>query len=221
LIVHRAAPIPGERSRRRAAEERTNVTTSRDEEIELLFTGARTHSAWLDRPVEDDLLHRLHALVRMGPTGGNAEPLRVVFVKSREAKERLRPVLAPGNVDKTMSAPATAIVAYDARYYDKLPQLFPARPEMRDHIAAMPEATRDRMGTVSALLQAGYLILAARALGLDCGPMGGFDPAKADAAFFPDGAWRSLLLVNLGYGDRDKLFPRLPRLSFEEACRIE
>jgi 3-hydroxypropanoate dehydrogenase len=197
------------------------VTTSRHEEIELLFTEARTHHAWLDQPVPDDLLERLYALVRMGPTGGNAQPLRVVFVKSREAKERLRPALMPGNVDKTMSAPVTAIVAYDARYYDKLPQLFPARPEMRDHIAGMPEAQRDRLGTQSALLQAGYLILAARALGLDCGPMGGFDAARVDADFFPDGGWRSLLLVNLGYGDRDKLFPRLPRLPFEEACRVE
>jgi 3-hydroxypropanoate dehydrogenase len=197
------------------------VTTSREEEIELLFTGARTHHAWLDRPVPDDLLERLYALVRMGPTGGNAQPLRIVFVKSREAKERLRPALMPGNVEKTMSAPVTAIVAFDARYYDKLPQLFPARPETRDRIAGMPEAQRDQLGTQSALLQAGYLILAARALGLDCGPMGGFVPAEVDAAFFPDGAWRSLLLVNLGYGDRDKLFPRLPRLSFEEACRIE
>lgn len=197
------------------------MTTSREEEIELLFTAARTHSAWLDRPVPNDLLERLYALVRMGPTGGNAQPLRVVFVKSPEARERLRPALMPGNVDKTMSAPVTAIIAFDARYYDKLPQLFPARPEMRDHIAGMPEALRERLGTHSALLQAGYLILAARALGLDCGPMGGFDPAVVDGAFFPDGGWRSLLLVNLGYGDRDKLFPRLPRLSFEEACRVE
>ncbi|MFT3767089.1 MAG: malonic semialdehyde reductase [Minicystis sp.] len=197
------------------------MTTSRDEEIALLFTEARTHGAWLDQPVPDDVLERLYALVRMGPTGGNAQPLRVVFVKSREAKERLRPALMPGNVDKTMGAPVTAIVAYDARYYDKLPQLFPARAEMRDHIAGMPEAQRDRLGTTSALLQAGYLILAARALGLDCGPMGGFDPAQVDATFFPDGGWRSLLLVNLGYGDRAKLFPRLPRLPFEEACRVE
>lgn len=197
------------------------MTTSREEEIALLFTEARTHAAWLDRPVPDDLLERLYALVRMGPSGGNAQPLRLVFVKSPEAKERLRPALMPGNVDKTMSAPVTAIVAFDARYYDKLPQLFPARPETRDRIAGMPEALRDQLGIHSALLQAGYLILAARALGLDCGPMGGFEPAKVDAAFFPDSAWRSLLLVNLGYGDRDKLFPRLPRLSFEEACRIE
>ena len=197
------------------------MTTSREEELELLFTEARTHSVWLDRPVPDDLLERLYALVRMGPTGGNAQPMRVVFVKSREAKERLRPALMPGNVDKTMSAPVTAIIAFDTRYYDKLPQLAPARPDARDRIAGMPEALRDRLGTHSGLLQAGYLILAARALGLDCGPMGGFDPAKVDAAFFPDGGWRSLLLVNLGYGDRDKLLPRMPRLSFEEACRIE
>ena len=197
------------------------MTTSRDEELKLLFTEARTHSVWLDRPVPDELLERLYALYRMGPTGGNSEPMRAVFVKSREAKERLRPALAPGNVDKTMSAPATAIVAFDTKFYDKLPLLNPSRPESRDRMAGMPEAQRDRMATQSAHLQAGYLILAARALGLDCGPMGGFDAAKVDAAFFPDGAWRTLLLVNLGYGDRDKLSPRLPRLSFEEACRVE
>lgn len=197
------------------------MTTSSDEELKLLFTEARTHGAWLDRPVPDDLLERLYALVRMGPTGGNTQPLRVVFVRSGEAKERLRPALMPGNVDKVMGAPVTAIVAFDPRYYDKLPQLFPTRPEARDQIAGMPETARDRLGTHSALLQAGYLILAARALGLDCGPIGGFDPAKVDAAFFPDGAGRSLLLVNLGYGDSDKLFPRLPRLSFEDACRVE
>ncbi|APR81953.1 Nitroreductase [Minicystis rosea] len=188
--------------------------------MKLLFTEARTHNAWLDRPVEDALLHRLHELVRMGPTGANTQPLRVVFVKSREAKERLRPTLKPLNVDKTMGAPVTAILAYDARFYDKIPQLFPARPEMKDQIAGLPEAVRTPMAVQSATLQAGYLILAARALGLDCGPMAGFDAAAVDAAFFADQDWKTLLLVNLGHGDPEKLFPRNPRLSFEEACRI-
>jgi 3-hydroxypropanoate dehydrogenase len=196
------------------------LATSRDEELKLLFTEARTHSAWLDRPVDDALLRRLYDLTRMGPTGGNSHPMRVVFVKSHEAKERLRPALRPGNVDKTMAAPATAIIAFDTRFYDKLPQLFPARPEMKDQLAAIPDGVRERMAIQSATLTAGYLILAARALGLDCGPMGGFDPAVIDAAFFPGETWRSLLLVNLGYGDPDKLPPRNPRLAFDEACRI-
>ena len=197
------------------------MTTARDEEIELLFTRARTHNVWLDRPVEDALLRRLYDLARMGPTGGNSQPLRVVFVKSAEAREKLRPVLFPMNVDKAMSAPVTAIIAFDSEFYEKMPKLFPARPEMRDALASRPIEVRERQAYQSATLQAGYLVLAARALGLDCGPLGGFDLAKTDAAFFPDGKWRATLLVNIGYGDPQKLFPRNPRLDFDEACRIE
>jgi 3-hydroxypropanoate dehydrogenase len=197
------------------------MAQAREEELQLLFTHARTHSAWLDRPVEDALLHQLYELTKAGPTGGNTQPLRVAFVKSHAAKERLKPALFPLNVDKTMSAPVTAIIAFDVDYHEKLPQLFPVRPEMRDKLAELPAEVRERMGLQSATLQAGYLILAARALGLDCGPMGGFDPAKVDAAFFPDGKWKTTLLIILGYGDPAKLHPRLPRLSFEQACRIE
>ncbi len=197
------------------------MSVARDEELALLFTDARTHFAWLDRPVDDETLRRIYELARMAPTGANSHPMRVVFVKGSAAKERLRPALAPMNVDKTMSAPATAIIAYDAEFYEKMPKLFPARPEMRDHMKGMPQDARDRMAFQSATLQAGYLILAARGVGLDVGPMGGFDPAKVDAAFFPDGKWKSTLLINLGYGDPQKLFPRNPRLSFEEACRVE
>ena len=197
------------------------MSTARDEEIALLFSDARTHSAWLDRPVDDALLRRLYDLAKIAPTGGNSNPMRIVFVKSAAAKEKLRPSLAPGNVDKTMAAPATAIVAYDTEYYEKMPKLFPARPEMRDGIAARPPEVRERMAVQGATLGAGYLILAARALGLDCGPMGGFENAKVDAAFFADGKWKSTVLINLGYGDKGRLFPRNPRLTFEEACRIE
>lgn len=197
------------------------MSTARDEEIALLFNDARTHHVWLDRPVDDDLLRRAYELARMGPTGGNSHPLRVLFVKSRAAKERLRPALMPLNVDKTMAAPVTAILAYDSEFYEKLPQLFPARPELRDRMAGLPAEARDRQAYQSATLEAGYLILAARALGLDCGPMGGFDTAQVDAAFFADGKWRSTLLLNIGYGDPQKLHPRLPRLEFSEACRIE
>ena len=196
------------------------MATSREEELKLLFNDARTHSAWLDRPVDDALLHRLYELVRMGPTGGNTQPMRLVFVKSREAKEKLRPALRPGNVDKTMAAPVTAIIAFDTLFFEKIPQLFPARPEMRDHMAAIPEETRNRMAVQSATLQAGYLILAARALGLDCGPMAGFDPELTDAAFFAGTSWKAMLLINLGYGDPAALHPRLPRLAFDEAGRI-
>lgn len=197
------------------------MTIARDEDLSLMFTEARTHHAWTNEPVDDAVLERLYDLVKWGPTGGNAQPLRVVFVKTTEGKERLRPALMPMNVDKTMSAPVTAIIAHDVAFHEKLPQLFPARPEMKDAIGALPLEVRQKMALQSATLQAGYLILAARALGLDCGPMGGFDAAKVDAAFFPDGQWKASLLVNIGHGVAEKVHPRLPRLRFEEACRIE
>jgi len=194
--------------------------TARDEELALLFTSARTHYAWLPTPVGPDLLQRVFELARWAPTGSNAQSMRVVFVTSPEAKERLKPALFPANVEKMMTAPATAILAYDVAWYERLPELAPFRPGARDQIAALPAETRDHMGFQSANLQAGYMILAARALGLDCGPMGGFDKAKVDAAFFPDGAWRSILLLNLGHGDPAKVLPRMPRLEFATACRI-
>jgi 3-hydroxypropanoate dehydrogenase len=196
------------------------LKTARIEELELLFTEARTHSAWLDRPVDDATLRSMYELARMGPTGGNSQPLRVVFVKSEAAKERLRPALYPLNVDKTMAAPATAIIAYDTVFWEQMPRLFPSRPDMKDKLASQPPEVRERQADQSATLQAGYLILAARALGLDCGPMGGFNRAKVDASFFSDGKWKSTLLVNLGYGDSAKLHPRNPRLDFDDACRI-
>lgn len=189
--------------------------------IDELFTEARTHFAWLPKPVDDDLLRKIYEVARMAPTGGNAQPLRIVFVKSQAAKERLKPALAPMNVEKSMTAPVTAILALDTTYWEKLPQLFPARPENKDRIAAMPPEESNHLGELNAFMQCGYVLLAARALGLDCGPMGGFDRAKVNAEFFPDGAWRSLLLMNLGHGDPSKMFPRNPRLSFDEACRIE
>ncbi|WP_426755682.1 malonic semialdehyde reductase [Myxococcus sp. Y35] len=191
-----------------------------DTALDQLFLNARTHNAWLDKPVADDVLQQLYALTRMAPTAANSQPVRIVFVKSREAKERLKPALSPGNVDKTMNAPVTAIIAYDTEFYEKLPQLFPAR-DMKSGIASRPPEVREKMAYMNSSLQGGYFILAARALGLDCGPMAGFDNALVDAAFFPDGKWRSNFLVNLGYGDAEKLFPRNPRLDFSEACRIE
>jgi 3-hydroxypropanoate dehydrogenase len=195
------------------------MTQARSEERALLFEAARTHSAWLDRPVDDGVLKEAYELARMGPTSGNSQPLRLLFVKSAEAKEKLLPTLMPGNVDKVRTAPVTAIVAYDTRYYELMPRLSPQRPELREVIGGMPAEMRNRMAEHSALLAAGYFILAARAVGLDTGPLGGFDAAKVNDAFFADGQYRALLLINLGYGDPEKLHPRNPRLSFDEATR--
>jgi len=188
--------------------------------LDTLFREARTHGAWLDRPVEDTLLHQLYELTRMGPTSSNTQPLRLVFVKSPEAKQRLKPALSAGNVDKTMSAPVTAIVAYDAHFYEQMPRLFPSR-DMKSTFQGMPAEKQQKLAFMNGTLQGGYLILAARALGLDCGPMAGFDNAQVDATFFPNGPWKSNFLLNLGYGDTSKLFPRNPRLDFDDACRIE
>jgi 3-hydroxypropanoate dehydrogenase len=186
--------------------------------LDQIFTEARTHYAWTPEPVSDDLLHQLYDLVRWPPTGSNAQTLRVVFVRTPEAKERLKPALYPLNIEKAMTAPVTAILAFDTAWYDQLPRLAPSRPESRDRILTLPVEERDRLGTLNAQVQAGYFILGARALGLDCGPMGGFDRAKVDAAFFPDGAWRSLLLCNLGHGDPTRVVQ--PRLDFADVARI-
>jgi 3-hydroxypropanoate dehydrogenase len=189
--------------------------------LDRLFRKARTYgttaSSWLARPVDDATLERLWELTKWGPTSANCSPLRVVFVRSPEAKAKLRPALSAGNVDKTMAAPVTAIMGTDTRYYDKLPFLFP-HTDARSWFAGKPN--QEITGFRNATLQAGYFILAARALGLDCGPMSGFDNAAVDAAFFPDGGVRSNFLVNLGYGDPASLFPRSPRLGFAEACSI-
>lgn len=198
-----------------------DLTNGLADNVASIFLERRTANTFVDRPVDDATLRDLYALVRMGPTGGNTQPLRIVFVRSHDARERLRPALMPGNLDKTMQAPVTAILAWDTHFYERIPELFPARPQMKDVLAGLPEAERERLGAQSAHLQAGYLILAARALGLDAGPMGGFDAKQVDAAFFPDGRWRTLLLVNLGYGDPRGNFPRNPRLPFDEACRLE
>ena len=191
-----------------------------DADLNLLFLEARTHNAWLPRPVEDTLLRRIYETARMAPTTANSQPMRVVFVKSPEAKERLRPALSAGNLEKTMAAPVTAIIAYDLEFYEKLPKLMP-HVDARSWFAGAPAERRERVAFQSGTLQGAYLLIAARALGLDCGPMGGFDNAKVDAEFFPDGKWKSNFLMNLGYGDPAKVHPRNPRLDFEEACRIE
>ena len=187
--------------------------------LDLLFNDARTHSHWKDEPVSDDTLRKLYELLRMAPTSGNCSPGRFVFVRSPEAKARLKPALDEGNVAKTMAAPVTAIVATDFEFYEKLPKLFP-HTDARSWFAGKPEAILwggFRNGT----LQGAYLILAARALGLDCGPMSGFNNAQVDETFFAGTPWKSNFLVNLGHGDASRLHARSPRLDFDEACRIE
>lgn len=197
-----------------------HVNALNQEALNQLFLDARSFGAWEDRPVPDETLERLYALVRMGPTAVNASPLRLVFVKSGDAKAKLKPALNAGNVDKTMQAPVTAIVAYDTSFHEYAPKLFPGR-DLKSKFEADPVEVREKLAAYNAALQTGYLVAAARALGLDVGPRGGFDKAKVDDAFLAGTSWRSALLVNLGYGDRSKLHPRLPRLDFEQAARIE
>jgi 3-hydroxypropanoate dehydrogenase len=190
-----------------------------DKSLDMMFRNARTHSAWLDKQVDDALLMRAFDLAKMGPTSANCSPMRVVFVKSKAAKEKLKPCLSEGNMEKTMAAPVTAIIAHDMEFYEKLPKLFP-HTDARSWFAgndAVIQTTAFRNGS----LQGAYFMLAARALGLDCGPMSGFDNAKVDAAFFASTKIKSNFLCNLGYGDASKLFPRSPRFEFAEACRIE
>ena len=190
-----------------------------DEALDILFRKARTHNVWLDKPVSDDILRQVYDLMKWGPTSANSSPARIVFVRTAEGKQRLKPALSPNNLDKTMQAPVTAILAYDLKFYEKLPKLFPNNPAARDWFSNSPqlaETTAFRNGT----LQGGYFILAARALGLDCGPMSGFDNAKVDAEFFAGTSVKSNFICNLGYGDHPKLFPRNPRLDFDEVCQL-
>jgi 3-hydroxypropanoate dehydrogenase len=194
------------------------MRTLDDTALDQLFRSARTHNGWLPAPVTDDELHALYELMKWAPTSANCSPARIVFVRTREGKERLRPALSPGNLDKTMAAPVTAIIGHDLAFYEKLPQLFP-HTDARSWFVGKPaliETTAFRNGS----LQGAYFILAARALGLDCGPMSGFDNAKVDAEFFAGTSIRSNFLCNLGHGDPAKLFARSPRLAFDEACRI-
>ncbi len=189
------------------------------EALRQLFFDARSYNGWLDGEVTEDQLRRLYDILKMGPTSFNCCPARFVFLRTPEAKKRIEPHLRPANVSKTMTAPAVAIIAYDSLFYDRMPELSPHRPEIRDFFAGNEELARVtafRNGT----LQGAYLLLAARAVGLDCGPMSGFDNAGVDAEFFPDGQYKSNFISGLGRGDPDSLFGRLPRLEFDEACSI-
>jgi 3-hydroxypropanoate dehydrogenase len=192
-----------------------------DAALDTLFRQARTHNAWLPRPVEDDLLRAVYDLAKWGPTSANTMPMRVVFVKTPEAKDRLKPALSQGNVDKTMAAPVCAIVATDSRFYEHIPQLFPQNPKFGDLFTAPGQEEFTRIHAFrNGTLQGAYLIIAARAMGLDAGPMSGFDGRKVDSEFFPDGRYKSNFLVNIGYGDPAQLYPRNPRLDFDQACEI-
>lgn len=187
--------------------------------LEQLFLQARSHTVWQNKAVTDEQLRELYDLARWAPTSMNCLPMRLVFARSDQAKEKLRPALAEGNVDKTLAAPVTAIVAYDMQFYDQLPKLFPHMEDARAMYAGnapLGEETAFRNGS----LQGAYLILAARSLGLDIGAMSGFDNGRVDEDFFPDGQWKSNFLMNIGYGDHEKLHARGPRLEFSEACEI-
>jgi 3-hydroxypropanoate dehydrogenase len=196
------------------------MTTKLDDAgLDLILRKARTQNGWLDKSVSDDQLRAIYDIMRRGPTSANSCPARILFLRTPEAKARLLPALSPGNVDKTKAAPVTAIIGYDTRFFEFFPKLFPHRPEMKDAFANNPEnaeITAFRNGT----LQGAYFMIAARATGLDVGGMSGFDNAKLDAEFFPDGRVKSNFLCNVGHGDPAKVMQKLPRLDFDEACRL-
>ena len=198
---------------------RPHNTPLSDEALGQLFTDARTHNGWQDKPVTDEQLHALYDLWKMGPTSANCSPARVVFLRSAEAKERLKPALSAGNVQKTMTAPVVAIIGMDMEFYEKLPQLF-KHADARSWFTGNQRMIDDTAFRNSSL-QAAYLILAARSLGIDTGAMSGIDKAKIDETFFAGTPITTNFVCNLGYGDPEHIFPRSPRLSFDEACRIE
>lgn len=190
-----------------------------DDSLDQIFRAARTHSHWLDKPVDDALLRQIYDLTKMGPTSANMCPLRIVFVRTREGKERLKPALDAGNVEKTMKAPVTAVLGMDVHFYEKLPKLFP-HADAKSWFKGKPEPVLEYIALRNSSLQGAYFLIAARSLGLDCGPMSGFDNAKVDAEFFASTTIKSNFLCNLGYGDASKLHPRSPRLDFDEACQV-
>ena len=186
--------------------------------IAQLFTEARSHNAFHTRPVPDALLHQALNLAKLGPTAVNQQPLRVLFLRAAAAKERLRPALMPGNVAKTMAAPVVAIMGHDVEFYEHLPFLFP-HADAKSWFAGNPELAA-RSAAQNGTLQVAYFILALRAVGLDAGPMTGFEPAKVEQAFFPGGRIKANVIINIGYGDDAKLFPRSPRLPFDRMATI-
>jgi len=187
--------------------------------LDQLFRNARTLNAWLPKEVSDEQLHQLYELAKFGPTSANSSPMRVVFVKSPEAKAKLAPLMSDGNRAKTLEAPVTAIIGTDHEFYEQLPKLFPHADARSWFVGNQPLI--DTTAFRNATLQGAYVLMAARALGLDCGPMSGFDNAGVDAAFFAGTAIKSNFVISIGYGDTSRnLFPRSPRLAFDEACKI-
>lgn len=188
---------------------------------QLLFTQARSQNGWMSKSVSDEQLRALYDLMKWGPTSVNSCPARVLFLRTKQSKERLASALNPGNVEKTMTAPVTALIGYETEFYKQLPRLFPHNPAIADLFSGeakreFAEVTAFRNGSI----QGAYLIVAARAVGLDCGPMSGFDNAKVDVEFFAGTSIKSNFLCNLGYGDPEKVFSRSPRLPFEDACKV-
>ena len=187
--------------------------------LDRLFVKARSHNNWKNKDIDKKILENLYDLIKNCPTSANSEPMRIIFLKSKESKERIKSHLSEGNVEKCMTASVVAIIAYDSKFYEHLPKLFPHNPNMKKVLSNPPskaEITAFRNST----LQGGYFMLAARALGLDVGPMSGFDNAVVDKEFFPDGRYKSNFLCNLGYGDKTKLLDRLPRFKFSQVCKI-
>ena len=187
--------------------------------LDKLFVKARSHNNWKNKNIDKKILENLYDLVKNCPTSANSEPMRIIFLKSKESKERIKSHLSEGNVEKCMTASVVAIIAYDSKFYEHLPKLFPHNPNMKKVLSNPPskaEITAFRNST----LQGGYFMLAARALGLDVGPMSGFDNAGVDKEFFPDGRYKSNFLCNLGYGDKTKLLARLPRFKFSQVCKF-
>ena len=195
----------------------TNMLSNEGQD--LIFRNARSYSNWQDKPVDDALLRQVYDLTKMGPTSANMCPLRIIFVKSLAAKERLKPALDAGNVNKVLTAPVTAILGMDIHFYEKLPRLFP-HADARSWFKDLPEPVHEYIALRNSSLQGAYFMLAARSLGLDCGPMSGFNNAKVDAEFFAGTTVKSNFLCAVGYGDASKLHPRSPRLAFEEACQV-
>lgn len=186
--------------------------------LDIIFNEARSFSYWQDKPVSDEQLQAIYDLMKMGPTAANSCPARIMFVKSDEAKQRLKPHLNEGNVDKSMSAPAVAIIGMDLEFYEQLPKLFP-HTDARSWFAGKPDKI-EKSAFLNTALQGAYLITAIRSLGLDAGPMSGINNETLDQEFFPDGKIKSLFICAIGYGERSKLYPRQPRLEFDEACQI-
>jgi 3-hydroxypropanoate dehydrogenase len=189
--------------------------------LDALFRLARSANGFLDKPVTDAQLRALYDLMKMGPTSANCQPARIVFLRTAQAKERLRPALSAGNLEKTLAAPVCAIIAHDIDFHEQLPRLFPHNPTAKSWFdGEANRAAREAGAFRNGSMQGGYFILAARAVGLDCGPMSGFNNAKVDEAFFPDGRVRSNFLCNLGYADPAQIFARSPRFDFDEVCQV-